>query len=248
MSQALMDEIYTEPAAERQAEDDAWWHALRHEEVLDLFETYGTKGSVLDVGAGRGLFLDMAQNRGWSVAGTEVSAPAREYTMRHYGIQLSEEMPGEVFDAVHCRCVLEHVAEPEDFLAAVRRSLRPAGLLYICVPNDCSALQKSVPDWQSSLWWHSPMHHNYYNFSLLEGLLRQHGFSAPLYRTTSFPMELFLLMGMDFRGDKEVGRACHLMRCALDKKMPSETRRAFYRSLAEGGFGRTAEVLVRRMA
>ena len=35
----------------------------------------------------------------------------------------------------------------------------------------------------------------------------------------SFPMELFLLMGLDYTKDKELGRRCHKMRCELEFNM-----------------------------
>ena len=56
-------------------------------------------------------------------------------------------------------------------------------------------------------------------------------------RTTSFPMEAFLLMGENYVGDPALGRACHTKRkrfdLALEQAGLGETRRAFYRALAE---------------
>ena len=66
-------------------------------------------------------------------------------------------------------------------------------------------------------------------------------------RSTSFPMELFLLMGLDYTGDPALGRACHNQRKRFDMALETsgfrETRRAFYRALAAAGIGREAVVI-----
>jgi SAM-dependent methyltransferase len=43
-------------------------------------------------------------------------------------------LPDASFDAVLCSQVLEHVFRPEDFLAEIRRVLRPGGRLLLAVP------------------------------------------------------------------------------------------------------------------
>ena len=64
---------------------------------------------------------------------------------------------------------------------------------------------------------------------------------------TSFPMEAFLMMGEDYTGDPVLGRACHNRRKKFDLAFEAaglkETRRAFYRALAEAGLGREAVVI-----
>jgi hypothetical protein len=60
-------------------------------------------------------------------------------------------------------------------------------------------------------------------------------------------MEAFLLMGDNYRADPAVGRTSHAKRKKFDLALEAaglkETRRAFYRALAETGIGREAVVI-----
>ena len=60
-------------------------------------------------------------------------------------------------------------------------------------------------------------------------------------------MEAFLMMGENYIGDPALGRACHNRRKNFDLAFEAaglkETRRAFYRALAEAGLGREAVVI-----
>jgi hypothetical protein len=63
-------------------------------------------------------------------------------------------------------------------------------------------------------------------------------------------MEAFLMMGDDYTSDRELGRACHKKRkrfdLALDAAGFKETRRAFYRALANAGMGREVVLIARK--
>ncbi|MEJ0044291.1 MAG: hypothetical protein WDM81_19650 [Rhizomicrobium sp.] len=80
----------------------------------------------------------------------------------------------------------------------------------------------------------------------MANLLERLGFDIA-EKTTSFPMEAFLLMGDNYRADPALGRACHNKRkkfdLALDAAGLKETRRSLYRALAEAGIGREAVVI-----
>ena len=96
-------------------------------------------------------------------------------------------------------------------------------------------------------WWLAPPHHlNYFDFESLEGALTRLGLKLA-ERTTSFPMEAFLMMGDNYVGDATLGRACHNKRknfdLAFEKSGLTHLRREFYRSLAKLGIGREAVVI-----
>ncbi len=101
-------------------------------------------GSLLDVGAGIGTFLDIARKNGFTVQGTEVSKKAKEITKNLYGINL---LPGSLeeqnfsersFDVITIWHVLEHVPYPLKTLQECHRILKSGGYLIIAVPNDDS--------------------------------------------------------------------------------------------------------------
>jgi len=101
---------------------------------------------VLDVGAGIGTFLAMARDRGWQVAGTEVSKSALELARSRHGIDLfngpAEDLPlpTNAFDVVTLWHVLEHVPSPSRLLRVCYDALVPSGSIVIAVPNDSDSI------------------------------------------------------------------------------------------------------------
>ena len=149
------------------------------------------------------------------------------------------------FDVVHMNNVLEHIPNPAAIIALTRDVLRPGGLLCIGVPNDFSPFQIAASaNSGTGEWWIAPSHHlNYFDFTSAATFLERLGFRV-VERTTSFPMELFLIMGEDYTKDGALGRACHKRRKRFDQALEAaglkETRRTFYRALANAGLGREA--------
>ena len=98
-------------------------------------------GRLLEIGCGKGMFLEHAKQRGWQVRGVEVSADAGRVAQEkgldvHIGPVESVSPPSEPFDFVHMNHVLEHLAEPVDVLRQVGAWLRPGGLVVVEVPNE----------------------------------------------------------------------------------------------------------------
>ncbi|MEM3859250.1 MAG: bifunctional 2-polyprenyl-6-hydroxyphenol methylase/3-demethylubiquinol 3-O-methyltransferase UbiG [Candidatus Micrarchaeaceae archaeon] len=103
--------------------------------------------NVLDVGTGGGLMAEEFARRGAHVTGTdrsqELLSVAREHAaqsglaIRYLGVEL-DDLAGreaESYDVVSAFEVIEHVADPETFLASLSRLLRPGGRLYLSTIN-----------------------------------------------------------------------------------------------------------------
>lgn len=238
------------------AEEDRPWADLAHCDRLDCFERFlgPARRRLLDIGAGPGHFLSAARARGWKVLGIEPSHRAAAHG-RTLGVEVvegffnPETAPGlGRFDAIQLNNVLEHVPDPTELLLLARDLLEPGGMIAVTVPNDYSPFQiaarvaAGLPE-----WWVAPRQHlNYFDFESVSDLLARLDFQV-MERTTSFPMEMFLLMGENYTADPALGRACHAKRRRFDLALNSaglkETRRAFYRALANAGFGREAVVI-----
>jgi SAM-dependent methyltransferase len=152
------------------------------------------------------------------------------------------------FDAINLNNVLEHVADPTAILLEARTLLEPGGVMCVNVPNDFSPFQiAAAATGETGEWWIAPPHHlNYFDFATLSNLLERLKFEVA-EKTTSFPMEAFLLMGDNYTVDPVLGRTMHGKRKKFDLALESaglkETRKAFYRALAEVGVGREAVVI-----
>jgi 2-polyprenyl-6-hydroxyphenyl methylase/3-demethylubiquinone-9 3-methyltransferase len=99
--------------------------------------------SALDVGCGAGLLAEPLARLGANVIGIdaapEVIAVARQHAAARgldidYRVSAIEALEGE-FDLITCMEVVEHVADPPAFLAALARRLAPDGLLILSTPN-----------------------------------------------------------------------------------------------------------------
>jgi SAM-dependent methyltransferase len=104
-------------------------------------------GSLLDVGAGIGQFLNVARSHFSSVWGTEVSESAIEIARKKYDLELLRgeihaiDFGGRQFDNVTMFHVLEHVSNPRSVVERCARLLRPGGVLAIAVPHDVLSLR-----------------------------------------------------------------------------------------------------------
>ncbi len=135
---------------EREADPDAAAAAAsddrRYADVV-LRHARADRPSVLDVGTGRGSFLAHLASTSsvGRLAGTDVT-DVNEGVLRERGIELhvgevDDLEPGE-WDVVTAHHVLEHVLDPNAFLAACRELLTPRGILHVVVPNEGSAISR----------------------------------------------------------------------------------------------------------
>ncbi len=99
------------------------------------------KGTILDIGAGTGLFLTKFNDLGWEVSGIELSKTAVSFAQENFGIKLRNgdfldfSFPKEHFDVVTLNNVLEHLYKPSDTLKKIFQVLKNDGLLVITIPN-----------------------------------------------------------------------------------------------------------------
>lgn len=244
----------------KQAREDAEWSRLAWNDRLALFEEHLKNEpkpySVLDIGCGPGWFLHAAKARGWQTRGVEPSVQASEHA-RELGLDVLQVMFDEDVAScmtpahvVHLNNMLEHVADPIGLLQLAIQVTRPGGLLCVGVPNDYNAFQATARAKGMDPWWLVPPHHiNYFNFDSLEDLLKRLGLEI-VEATTSFPMELFLLMGDNYVGNDTMGRAVHERRKCFDMAFETaglgDVRRRVYRALAKAGVGREAVVVARK--
>jgi len=242
-------------ADERESSEQLWRFSTIYSDVMHYVERCGlTNGTAVDVGCGTGEFLRFVAQAGghggWKAVGVE---PNRELVelARNRGLRvvdgrldgLGEGLMGEV-DLITMFNVLEHVLEPLDEVEMAVRLLKPGGVVVVQVPNDFSLLQESVRAYLGAEpWWIvEPDHVNYFGFSTLRRLLERAGLKIR-FSFATFPMEFFLLAGLDYLSDAEVGRAAHQRRCEFEMSMSGEVRRRLGEDFASAGIGRNCVVV-----
>jgi 2-polyprenyl-3-methyl-5-hydroxy-6-metoxy-1,4-benzoquinol methylase len=142
---------------------------------------------LLDAGANFGHFLSVARDR-WDAVGVELSRAAVEWSKQHFGVNnhaasiydLPSELAGP-YDAVTLFDVIEHVPQPKEALAALRKVLRPGGYLFLSTPDMGSAVARAMgPRWH----YLDPIQHIVlFNRANLSRLLDEAGFDVVDVRT-----------------------------------------------------------------
>jgi SAM-dependent methyltransferase len=101
------------------------------EEIATLLATHFAGMRLIEVGCGKGTFLELLQSRGFSVLGMDPTYEGANPAVRKEYFTPGSNVRG---DALVLRHVLEHVQSPVDFLQRLRTANGGAGLVYIEVP------------------------------------------------------------------------------------------------------------------
>ncbi len=120
-------------------EDPVIREMRRHLERLE--GAIGGPGTLLDVGAGTGIFMHLARERGWQPDGVDICPLTADKAAEEFGVRITigpfehQHFDGRRFDAAAMLDVLEHVIDPLATLRKVHSLLRPGAALAIAVPN-----------------------------------------------------------------------------------------------------------------
>lgn len=121
-----------------------WWAtgvAREKARRKQMFLEETPPGKLLDVGCGDGTFLHLMRSKGWDVDGIDFDPKAVETAKRKFGLALrhgdlrAASLPADTFDAVTMSHVIEHLPQPVEMLAEIKRILKPGGRLIMTTPN-----------------------------------------------------------------------------------------------------------------
>jgi 2-polyprenyl-3-methyl-5-hydroxy-6-metoxy-1,4-benzoquinol methylase len=147
---------------------------------LAELQRYMAPGRVLDVGCHIGLFLEIAQEKGWDAWGIEPSNWAAERA-RTRGLQVihgpldEADLQPQSFDAVTMWDVIEHLSDPLGALKQCHELLKPGGVIAVCT-MDVEAL---FPRVTRRRWpWYMQMHLIYFSKRTLAAMLDAAGYDV----------------------------------------------------------------------
>ena len=100
-------------------------------------ELQKTKGVLLDIGAGTGDFLIIANQNGWQTIGVEPSDKAKQIakTKNVSFIESTRSIEDHSIDVITMWHVLEHVPDVNSQIKELKRLLKTNGTILIAVPN-----------------------------------------------------------------------------------------------------------------
>lgn len=207
-------------------------------------------GTVLDIGCWDGKQLEIFSQAGWQCVGTELNkkaaavAAAKGIEIHQISIrQFFENFSDRKWDVINAAYILEHIPDPAGFLVRLKNNMRKDAILIIELPNEFNPFQLAfIKDHQLPPYWIAlPDHLNYFDKEGIETLLRQTGFEV-IHGESSFPMEMFLLMGDDYLQDKSIGKRSFQKVLEMERilrQYQSGLISEFYGYLFQCGIGRS---------
>jgi SAM-dependent methyltransferase len=93
-------------------------------------------GKLLDIGCGRGDFINYASKEGWDAEGVDLMDWGTPHAVPiRVGDFLTMDFQGRNYDAITAWALLEHVRAPSAFFKQASRLLKDNGLFIFVVPN-----------------------------------------------------------------------------------------------------------------
>ena len=143
--------------------------------------------SIFEIGCAYGFWLECCANNNLPCAGVDVCEEAASYARNTLGQNAVAEdfltmdiEPGR-FDAFCMWDTIEHLANPELFLARANELLAPGGWLFMTTGDIGSTMAK----WRGPHWRliHPPTHLQYFSIATMDRFLKQHSFAAVDWQT-----------------------------------------------------------------
>lgn len=135
--------------------------------------------SLLDVGCGRGYFMDEARKLGWNTFGIDYSSITIRYALRNLNLKVFQSDIGTYkttnkYDVIVLSQFIEHVSNPNEIIKKCYQLLKKGGLIYVATPNIRSISAKVLGVGFDHLI--PPEHLGYYSRKTLERLLSNNEF------------------------------------------------------------------------
>jgi SAM-dependent methyltransferase len=151
--------------------------------VRFITDQFNAPGRLLDIGCGYGFFLEAMQKCGWEVEGIELSKPAADIArgkkcgiIHAHAVEEMGDLAG--FDVITMFYVIEHVADPVAILKAVRKLLKPGGILILRYPNTSPLLSFSKPLARKLTLMQAPSHLYDYDGDSMARIMAEAGYGS----------------------------------------------------------------------
>jgi 2-polyprenyl-3-methyl-5-hydroxy-6-metoxy-1,4-benzoquinol methylase len=195
----LYDDFYKNEMSSRfQSPVEYVVRILRLYRALKIYTISRRARTILDIGSGRGFFLYYLKKifRYKRVVGIQISKPAVEFSRNVLGLEIYDvdfldlQWEKNTFDVITMWHVLEHVIDPERYIAKIRDVLTPDGCFIMEVPNLTSWTRKITGKYWLGL--DLKYHITFFSPESLSLMLERHGFRVTLVHTFSLEYSSFI--------------------------------------------------------
>ena len=146
---------------------------------LEKMRQHISSGSLLDIGSGKGHFLAVARDMGFSpTVGVEPNSQTATFARQRYNLEIVPLLDGSVFaentfDVITMFHVIEHLFSPRQEMQKVYKILRTDGFLFIEVPTiDTIWFRLLKERWREFI----PDHYFFFTPETIQTLLTSSGF------------------------------------------------------------------------
>jgi SAM-dependent methyltransferase len=226
-----------------------YWDMKYRDRWLQISEIVKRKDiKILDVGCGVGRAMWHFKQYGAEVIGVEPG----DWAVEHSRLEEDEIVHGDFllvdikdkFDVVYFEQVLSHMPDYRQALVKARGLLKDDGILVIEEPNDYNPLQMVIAQ-ERGIYWITNDHCNYFSHAGISQVLELLGCDV-VYRSCTWPMELFYLQGIAYLGDEELGKYVHKLRYNILSKLSYEMRCKLKEGFARLNMGRDLFVIAKK--
>jgi SAM-dependent methyltransferase len=164
-----------------------------------------SSGILLDIGSGTGHFACTMKKAGWRVKGIEINEKARDFSISHFGLEVTgpeqiSTLEANSFDCITLWHVLEHFHEPFKYFSDIHRLLKPDGICVIALPN-CNSFDS---EYYGRFWaaYDVPRHLWHFNPSTFKLFSEKTGFVLENLR--NLPLDVFYIsiLSERYKGSK----------------------------------------------
>jgi len=159
---------------------------------------------ILDIGTGRGYFLNHMQQHGYDCIGIEQDPDVRRMASQDFGLNIFApeklyQLEDQQFDVITLWHVLEHVHDLRGYLEKIKKLLKSDGLLVIALPNPVCADEKMYKEHWAG--WDVPIHLWHFTPENIKNLLSQYQFKMVDKKRLPFDPFYVSILGSQQRGD-----------------------------------------------
>lgn len=150
-----------------------------------LINYFPQKGKLLDVGTNTGIFVKLANDRGFEAYGLEPNKEAADFAKKNYKLDLiakpfeKNTFPKNSFDVVTMWDVIEHFTDPISELNKIYKVLKPGGMLAFSTIDPSSLVAKF---WGTRWAWYMEMHRVFLDRKTMENYLSKVGFQKVIFK------------------------------------------------------------------